>query len=117
MKKILSKYHFDSNKQFVRKMRTTSLMLILSISSLFATNVKSQITKVSFTVQNASISNVIEKIESQTDYLFVYNKNEIDLDRKVNISATNQPVAEILSDIFNNTNIVYAKEGTNIMLM
>jgi TonB-linked SusC/RagA family outer membrane protein len=117
MKNILSEYHFDSIKQFLRKMRTTSLMLIVSISSLFATNVKSQITKVSFTVQNASISNVIEKIESQTDYLFVYNKNEIDLDRKVNISATNQPVAEILSDIFNNTNIVYAKEGTNIMLM
>ena len=117
MKNILSEYHFDSIKQFLRKMRTTSLMLIVSISSLFATNVKSQITKVSFTVQNASILNVIEKIESQTDYLFVYNKNEIDLNRKVNISATNQPVAEILSDIFNNTNIVYAKEGTNIMLM
>ncbi|MGA2408279.1 MAG: TonB-dependent receptor [Bacteroidales bacterium] len=117
MKNILSEYHFDSIKQFLRKMRTTSLMLILSISSLFATNVKSQITKVSFTVQNASILNIIEKIESQTDYLFVYNKNEIDLDRKVNISATNQSVAEILSDIFNNTNIVYAKEGTNIMLM
>ena len=117
MKNILSEYHFDSNKQLLRKMRTTSLLLILSISSLFANNVKSQITKVSFTVQNASISDVIEEIESQTDYLFVYNKNEIDFDRKVNVSATNQPVAEILSDIFKNTNIVYAKEGTNIMLM
>jgi TonB-dependent starch-binding outer membrane protein SusC len=117
MKNTLSKYYFDSNKQFLRKMRTTSLMLILSISSLFATNVKSQITKVSFAVHNASILNVIEKIESQTDYLFVYNENEIELDRKVTISATNQSVAEILSEIFNNTNIVYAKEGTNIMLM
>lgn len=117
MKNILSEYYFDSNNQFLLRMRTTSLILIVSISSLFATNVKSQITKVSFTVQNASISDVIEKIESQTDYLFVYNKNEIDLGRKVNISAINQPVAEILSDIFNSTNIVYAKEGTNIMLM
>ncbi len=117
MKKILSGYVFDSNKQLLRKMRTTSMLLLLSISSLFAANVKSQVTKVSFTAQNESILNVMEKIESQTDYLFVYNKNEIDLDRKVNISANNQPVAEILSDMFNETNIVYAKEGANIMLM
>jgi TonB-dependent starch-binding outer membrane protein SusC len=117
MKNILSRYPFDLNKQFLRKMRTTCLMLILCISSLFATEIKSQITKVSFTVQNARILDIIEKIESQTDYLFVYDKNEIDLNRKVNISVSNQPVAAILSDIFKDTNVMYAKEGTNIMLM
>ncbi|MBK5261938.1 MAG: TonB-dependent receptor [Peptostreptococcaceae bacterium] len=68
-------------------------------------------------MKNAYLIEVIRAIESQTDYLFVYDKNEIDLTSKVDLVAENKSVADILSGIFNNTNIVYAMEGKNIMLM
>ena len=117
MKNYLSKEFFDSNQQTLRKMKMTCLMVIAFVSSIFATNVESQVTKVSITLKDASITKVIDAIESQTDYLFVYNKNEIDINRKVDVDVKNQAVAQVLSGIFTNTNVVYAMEGTNIMLM
>jgi len=117
MKNYLSKDFFDSNKQILRKMKMTCLMAIIFASSVFATNVESQVAKVNITLKGASISKVMDAIESQTDYLFVYNKSEIDINRKVDVDVKNQAVALVLSSIFNNTNVVYALEGTNIMLM
>lgn len=58
-----------------------------------------------------------EQIEQQTDYLFIYNTNEIDLNRKASVHAQDQTVMDVLSQIFRNTNIGYAIEGSNIMLM
>jgi len=117
MKNYLSKDFFDSTKQLFRKMRTTSLMLLIFASSLFAANVNSQVAKINISVKDANILNVIESIERQTDYLFVYDKNEIDLDRKVSIELENKSVAELLSKVFSNTDVIYAMEGSNIMLM
>jgi TonB-linked SusC/RagA family outer membrane protein len=117
MKNYLSGAYSDQTKLLLKKMRTTCLLFFVGISSLFAANVNSQVAKVSITAQNASILTILENIEKQTDYLFVYNKNDIDINRKVSISANNQSVAEVLSYIFNNTNVIYAKEGSNIMLM
>ncbi len=117
MKNYLSRDYFDSTKLFLRKMRMTFIGLILTMSSLFATNINSQVARVNIKAQGASVLNILEIIEKQTDYLFVYDKNEIDLNRKVSINANNQMVAEVLSEIFGNSSIIYAKEGSNIMLM
>ncbi len=117
MKNYLSGEFFDSMKQFLRKMRTTCIILIVFTSSLFATNANSQVAKVNLVKKSASVIQIIREIENQTDYLFVFDKNEIDLTRKVDISEGNRSVAEVLSDIFRDTDVVYAMEGSNIILM
>jgi len=117
MKNYLSGEFLGLTKQLIRKMRITCILIMVFASSLFAVNVNSQVTRVTISLKNANIAKVIDAIESNTDYLFVYNKTEIDLNRKVNVLAENKTVAEILTEIFDNTNIVYALEGTNIMLM
>ena len=116
MKNYLSENFFDLTKQLIRKMRTTCLMILVFASSLFASNVSSQVVKVNIAMKNAYLIEVIRVIENKTDYLFVYDKNEIDLTRRVDLVAENKSVADILSGIFNNTNVVYAMEGNNIML-
>lgn len=98
-------------------MRATFLLLLMFVSSLLATNVQSQVSKVNISTKNSSVIQVLRTIESQTDYLFVYDKNEIDLTREISLSVENCSVAELLSRIFSNTNVAYAMEGTNIMLM
>ena len=72
-----------STKQFIRKMRITFLLIFLITSGLFATPGSSQVAKVSINLKNATVAKVIDAIENQTDYLFVYSKNEIDLTREV----------------------------------
>ncbi len=108
---------FASTNQFYRKMRTTLLMLMVFASSMFANEAASQVAKVNLEVKNAKLTKVLDAIERQTDYLFVYDKNEVDLNYKVTVQAENISVAEVLTDIFRSTGVVYAMEGSNIMLM
>lgn len=117
MKIYLSKEYFDLTERFIRKMRTTCLLIILFASSLLAGNVNSQTSKININSNHTTLIQVIRAIEDQTDYLFVYDKNEIDLTQEVNVSAKNRAVSDVLKEIFNETEVSYALEGNNIMLM
>lgn len=117
MKNYLSEEFFDSAKQLIRKMRTTCILLFVFASSLFATNVNSQVAKVNIHLKNAPLIQVIRTIENQTDYLFVYDKNEVDLTQQVNINAEDQSVTEVLTQIFSDAKVEYGMVGSNIVLM
>ena len=95
----------------------TCILLIVCASTLWASESMSQTAKTNISLNAATVLDIIGSIEAQTDYLFVYDKTEIDVDRKVNIKANDQTVAAVLSSLFDNTNTVYAMEGTNILLM
>jgi len=117
MKYYLSEKFIDSTKELIRKMKITCFLLFVLASGVLATPANSQVAKVSVNLKNATVAKVIDAIEGQTDYLFVYSKNEIDLTRTVSVNTEQQSVAEVLSEVFDKTNVVYAMEGTNIMLM
>lgn len=97
-------------------MKLASLFGVLSVSSVFAMNVESQIMRVNIEANQEMASEVIKQIEDQTDYLFVYNNN-VNLDNRVTVSAKGETVAEVLDRMFDGTGIVYAMEGNNILLM
>jgi len=84
---------------------------------LFAENTHSQEMKVNIVSQNAPLKEVLQEIEEKTDYLFLYNKDEIDLTRKTSVNARNKKVSNVLVDIFNNTDISYKMVGNNIVLI
>lgn len=97
-------------------MRLTFIALFVFSFSLLA-SVHSQTMRININANNESTHSILEQIEQQTDYLFIYNTNEIDLNRKASVHAQDQTVMDVLSQIFRNTNIGYAIEGSNIMLM
>lgn len=98
-------------------MKITTLILFIFAGTAFATESYSQVMKVTVVADKISTGKVINEIEKQTDYLFVYNVNEVNLKRTVQVNAENKPVAEVLKEVFEGTNIYYAMEGKNIMLM
>lgn len=98
-------------------MKITALALFIFAGTAFATESYSQVMKVTVVADKISTGKVINEIEKQTDYLFVYNVNEVNLKRTVQVNAENKPVAEVLKEVFEGTNIYYAMEGKNIMLM
>lgn len=102
--------------QTKRVMKLTFISLLISTTGMFA-SVNSQNTRVNIHVNNANTQIVLNEIEKQTDYLFVYDTKDVDLNRKVSIEAQDKTVADVLSSIFTQTDISYAMEGNNIMLM
>lgn len=97
-------------------MKLTLITLFIFTTGLLA-SVHSQNMRVSIHLNNTKTQKVLEEIERQTDYLFIYNTREVDLNRKVSVNAKDQTVADVLYSVFNQTDISYAIEGSNIMLM
>ena len=102
-------------KHFFRIMRITLFLLMACVFSLYAGNSYSQNTKVSFAMDNVGLNKVLEEIESQTDYLFIYN-SQINVNKLVTIKANKQTVSKVLDQILQNTGIEYKLEGSHIIL-
>ena len=117
MKNILYQESIVEIKHLFHIMKITTLILFIFAGTAFATETYSQVMKVTVMADKISTGKVINEIEKQTDYLFVYNVNEVNLKRTVQVNAENKSVAEDLNKVFEGTDIYYAMEGKNIMLM
>lgn len=117
MKNNLYRESIVEFKHLFRIMRNTIFALFVFVGTAFASVSYSQTMKVTVVADNVSASKVISEIEKQTDYLFVYNVNEVNLARQVKVDAQDKPVSEVLDKMFKGTDISYAMEGKNIMLM
>lgn len=104
-------------KHIFKLMKLTSLFGVLCVSSAFAVNVNSQSLRVNIYANQKQAKDVIKQIEEQTDYLFVYNHDKVNLNNTVTIQANNETVAKVLNQMFAGTDIIYAMQGNNILLM
>lgn len=66
--------------------------------------------------EQSSIQTILSKIEKQTKYLFVYDKAQIDVKRKVTLRVNNAPVSQVLNTLFAGTPVSYTLNGSNIVL-
>lgn len=117
-KKILPKKHYLKHllsKQTFRILNTISILLFTCLLSLHAENTGSQYKTINITKNNAYFNEIIEEIEKQTNFLFIYN-NRINTDFRTSISAKNETIEEVLSTILKNTDIAYKVEGGHIIL-
>ena len=97
-------------------MKITLILLLTTAFSAFSMDVHSQNAKVSLDTNIMKVAQLISAIESQTNYLFVYSKKNVDLSRKVKINAKNKAVSEILDEVFSGTGITYVMEASNPQL-
>lgn len=120
MKKNLAKLtyslrEYKSNKLF-RIMRLTTFLFFLFMVQLHAESVFSQTATVEINSKSTTISELISEIENQTDYLFIFSKNDIDVGRSVTIKTESSQVSDILDDVFSNSDITYGFANNYISL-
>ncbi|MFA6593572.1 MAG: STN domain-containing protein, partial [Bacteroidales bacterium] len=60
---------------------------------------------ISVSVSNARVESVIDQIEKQTKYLFVYNKSLVNVDRIVSVNLKNATIEQTLSTLFKNSDV------------
>jgi TonB-linked SusC/RagA family outer membrane protein len=103
-------------QNLIRIMKITFTLLLLCATGLFASEVNSQMARVNISARNVKTRVVLEEIERQTDYLFLFSPEEINMEKSISVNAKNEPVAQLLASLFRNTDISYAMEGYNIFL-
>lgn len=111
MKKNLTKIiytlrKFKSNKVF-RIIKLSTLLLFLYILHLYAENAYSQKTTVNIQKNALTLQELISEIEEQTDYLFVFSRNDINVSRLVTIHTKSREVTDILQDALHESDITY----------
>ena len=98
-----------------RIMRITTFLLLVCVFCTFAENTHSQNARVSINKKNVQLETVLNEIEHQTDYLFIYN-NQVNVNKKVSLKAKNQPVSKVLEELLADSGITYSVEGNHIVL-
>lgn len=96
--------------------KLTVIALCLSVFQGFSLTTFGQNAKVNLKMENVSIKQVLNSIEDQTNFFFIYNGKLIDVEKKVNINVDNQSINDALSEIFLGSNIKYEIDNRQILL-
>lgn len=102
-------------KQIFRIMIISTFLLMVCVFCSYAGNAHSQNAKVSIRMNNVKLDKILNEIENQTDYLFIYN-NQVDINKITSVKVKNEAVAQVLDKILSGTGINYELEGTHIIL-
>jgi TonB-linked SusC/RagA family outer membrane protein len=120
--KIIEMNKFNNNllskvialKRYILIMKFTLLFLFLSLFQLSANY--SQKNMLRFSMQDATIKEVLSEIEQQSNYTFLFDNTKIDVLHKVDVDFENSDIEEVLNELFYNTEINYKIVKNQILL-
>ncbi len=118
MKKIKTKEEKDSFhpvKKVLLMAKVTAFFLFIGLLQVSA-GTYSQTVKLNMKMENVSILDVFEQIESQTDYRFFYDNDLKDLSKRISVKSLDKPLVDILDEMFAGTDITYQMKGRLILI-
>ncbi len=84
-----------------------SFILHLMFAVTVSASVYSQSAGITLKMENASIKDVFQAIEGQSDYRFFYNDDVADDTRPVNLNAEGSGIEDVLASLFGDTEVSY----------
>lgn len=100
----------------MRVMRIGLFLLFVMIAQLHAENLYSQNTVINLKLENATVEQVLDKIEKETDFSFLFTDKSVDIDWKVNVDVHDKNINELLDILFGETNVQYRIVDKQIVL-
>jgi len=97
-------------------MRIAIFLLLVGFLQTKATDTYSQNTKLSISFSNTELVKVLDKIENQSEFYFLYNEKLIDATRKVSIEAKDERIEDVLKNLFSGTDVEYSIIDRKIIL-
>ena len=104
-----------SINHFLLIMRTAIILLFTCVFISVAETGYTQNAKVTLNKSSVDLKEVLNEIESQTDYLFIYN-NEVNTEKTVSVKTKNRTVRDVLTHVLKNSDIGFSMEGNHIIL-
>lgn len=104
------------NKTRFCKIRNLFEVILLMCLSLHIRGAQAQTARFTIHMENVPMEQVVNEIEKQSRYLFLFNK---DIDSRriiVSVDAENQTITQILPGLFEGTGLDYTIEGMSILV-
>jgi len=120
MKKNFEKQGITVISLSVKKLLLTLKLLALLVCGTGILNTYAegipQNTKLSISIKDKTIKSVLNYIEENTEYSFMYDNNEIDVNQTIDVSVENESIDNILKTVFENKKVNYRIVGEHIIL-
>jgi len=96
-------------------MRLTLFLMVISVFSVYSSTY-AQKTKLNLKVQNSQVKEVLNEIENQSEFFFMYDNKQVDVERRVNVEASSQTIEQVLQKLFDGTSINYKVVNRQVLL-
>ena len=102
--------------KFFRIMRLTLIFILLCSAMSYSAESYSQGAKITLNLNNVTVKEVIKAIEAQSDFIFFYQDQKIDLNRNVSIEVNGNKITEVLDQLFAATGNSYKINDRQIII-
>ena len=103
-------------KKLLLMMKCTVFIFFLSLMQGLALDMYAQNAKMSLNVENKRLEEVLGKIEDNSEFFFLYNKDLIDVEQKVSAKIQNESVKRILNELLAGKDIGFTVYDRQIVL-
>lgn len=97
-------------------MKLTMFLFFIAVTQIMASGVYSQTTKLTLHLKDVEVKKVLDQIEENSEFFFLYNYKLVDVNRRVNVDEQDQKIETILNNLFRETEVVYTVVDRQIVL-
>lgn len=99
-----------------KSMKTVGVLLMAGCMHLSATTY-SQSVKLNLNLKNATLSELFEAIEQQSEFSILLKSNEVNLNQKISVDASNETVEAVLGKLLSARNLRYEVKDKHIIIV
>ncbi len=103
-------------KNYIRRMRLLVICLILGLQMSYGESSYSQTVTISLNTAGKTVKSVLDEISQKTEFVFIYQDNSLDLDRRVHERFEKQGINHILDALFKDTDNAYVISGRQVYI-
>ena len=97
-------------------MRITLIVFLFCIMQSFALKSYTQEARISLSVKEMKLEDILMQIENKSMYRFAYNKSEVNVDQSYSLNINNAEIDQLLNQLFSQTGIRYKIIDRQIIL-
>ncbi len=97
-------------------MRCIMFLMLITVFQAYAENSYSQDARLSMELNDVTVQNVLDEIENQSEFFFLFNRKLVDVDRKVDVAIESEDINEILAQVFQGSDVDYIVLDRQIVL-
>jgi len=108
-------YLFNNRNPIFLKMKLLSILMFAGVFSVSA-NSYSQKTNLNLTLRNTSITEAISKIESSSDFIFIYDAEILNNTNKVNLNIKSKSIEYLLDQLLAGIDVKYLIDERQVFI-
>jgi len=97
-------------------MRICCFLIFLGIAQSWATDSYAQHARLTLKMEDARLIDVLDEIEKQSEFYFVFNQKLLDVERKVNVAVKDKPIEKVMEQLLAETDATYEIKDRLIIL-